>query len=819
MSAIRQGARRAARRLPAAGAAHPDTPHAAAASAGRDRLSRERVGVAVAALVGLTALATWLLTGVAILDAALFVAFEVVFVLLPGCTLYLLLSRKPDNGVRVLAIGWPLGYALVIGTFAATAAIGQRELMPLLPVLAVAAAVAMVIATRRRAVARAPAPAWRRGGDAHGDGRGVLIAGCAVALGMVVLALECFARYPLPGHAASVAYQPDNVFDISLAAEALHHWPLLEPYVAGQPLHYYTGFFLYAASVDQVTGVSLAASILRLFPTTVTIVIALQLWVLARDLGRSSRAGALAVALFFCVNSLNLNALGSWGFPRAPFYELFGSPTYALGIVFLLPLCMLVRAALAADGPPRHPAAIAALPARADRLRLLAMAGILATAGTAVKAPATVTFLGGLGLFWLWRLVVARDRRLTPYLLVATICTAIVYHFLLEGGVASAEVLVRPFAFVRNTLFFTAFPAHTITQYGLLACAATTVLLVLFAPSAGALWLVRRRERDSQFIAFSLAIFLAGLLVYTVLDLSGGSQLWFMSYGAVAIVPVVALGLSRLWEDTPPRARRRLVQACVVTMCLGLLLAGSTPLLNIARRLLGERELSSSSVVGVSWYLAVYALVAIALLVGSVKLAPAYATVVRSRPGRMFACAAPLLATLGVASTVGLAAHELLDTISGRQVSVDSHAYPGMTASLYRGLSWVREHTGPCDILAVSFHGATSGGTSLYFYYSAFTEREVFLESWSYTPQGGAEPHPFSQKLALNDTAVVRGDPAALEELARQGVSYVLVDKDHGGGALEPAGISRLAFSNSALDVYRLAGSARWSSGRCEKHD
>jgi hypothetical protein len=813
VSAIRHRGRGASRSAPAGRTDRPDASHAAAAGARRARGGLRHVGVAVAALVGVTAGASWLLTGVSIADATLFVVFEAVFVLMPGCTLYVLLSRRPGDGMRILAIGWPLGYALVIGAFAASAATGQRELLALLPVLAAATAVAMLVAARRRAGGGVPALPWR-GGGGQGSGRGggqsdgqagIVIAGCALALGMVVLALECFARYPLPGHAASVAYQADNVFDISLAAEALHHWPLMEPYVAGQPLHYYTGFFLYAAGIGQVTGVSLAASILRLFPTTVTIVIAIQLWVLGRDLGRSSRVGALAVVLFFCVNSLNLNALGSWGFPRAPFSELFGSPTYALGIVLLLPVCMLVRAKLLA-GAAQSCAPAASGPARADQLGSLAMAGILVLAGTAVKAPATVTLLGGLGLFWLWRVVVARDLRLSSYLVVATVCAAIVYHFLLDGGVASAAVLISPLAFVRNTVFFTAFPAHTIAGYALLACAAAIVLLVLFAPSAGALWLLRRRERDSQFIGFCLAIFLAGILVYTILDLSGGSQLWFMSYGAVVMIPVVALGLSRLWDDTPPRARSRVVRACLLAMCLGLLLAGSAPLLELARRLLGERKVPSSSEVGVSWYLAVYALVAIAVLVVSVKLAPYYATVARSHPSRIFAGAAPLLATFGVASTLGLAVHELWDTISGRQVSVDSRAYPGMTASLYRGLSWVRAHTSPCDILAVNFHGTTNDDTSLYFYYSAFTEREVFLESWTYTPQGAAQAHPFARKLALNDLAVVRGDPAALEELTRQGVSYVLIDKDHGAGVREPADVSRLVFSDSALDVYRLVG-------------
>jgi hypothetical protein len=107
--------------------------------------------------------------------------------------------------------------------------------------------------------------------------------------------------------------------------------------------------------------------------------------------------------------------------------------------------------------------------------------------------------------------------------------------------------------------------------------------------------------------------------------------------------------------------------------------------------------------------------------------------------------------------------------------------------------------------LAVNNHSITARETdSKYFYYSAFTEREVFLESWAYTSVGAYGGQPYPARLALNNLAVAHGDPVALRELARRGVTYVLVDKIHGTGAPEPPEVSRLVFSNSALDVYRL---------------
>lgn len=149
-----------------------------------------------------------------------------------------------------------------------------------------------------------------------------------------------------------------------------------------------------------------------------------------------------------------------------------------------------------------------------------------------------------------------------------------------------------------------------------------------------------------------------------------------------------------------------------------------------------------------------------------------------------------------------------------------------MTAPLYDGLIWVRDHTKPCDVLAVNNHYTYAHSKydtsavavlSFYEYYSAFTERRFLLESWYTTPRGVREASPYPARLALNDKAVVDGSPSALREIARDGVSYVLVDKTHGTGAPESASVSRLVFENSALRVYRLLSPPRGGSGgrRC----
>jgi hypothetical protein len=161
---------------------------------------------------------------------------------------------------------------------------------------------------------------------------------------------------------------------------------------------------------------------------------------------------------------------------------------------------------------------------------------------------------------------------------------------------------------------------------------------------------------------------------------------------------------------------------------------------------------------------------------------------------------------LGVVKPAILAGTGAWKTITGRPTSsADSPAEYGMTAALYRGLEWVRAHTSPCAVLAVNNHYASAGpASSIYFYYSAFAERRVYLESWYYTPNGTRGGLPFPARLRLSNLATQRGDPAALRQLARDGVGYVLIDKTHGGGAPEPPSVSRLVYASTALDVYRL---------------
>jgi hypothetical protein len=761
--------------------------------------------------------ASWLVSGVSVASAALFVGYELAYVLVPGCLLYVLLTRAPGGLPRVIAIGWPLGYALELGAYALTAALHARAWFAFLPLAAAGAMGPLALRrlgrgwlaqgqTGRRS--RAGRDADRRSGTGGYAQPGEPLAlAAAIAAAIVLLALTFFAAYPLPGLARSVVYYVDNVWDISIAAEALHHWPITEPYVAGHSLlHYYYGVFLHFAAVTQVTGVALSTTVLRLFPASAIVVIALQLWALSRALSRSRWTGPLAVVLLLVAEDLNLDPTRPGAFGAELLTDVPLSPTMTFGMIFFLGLLLalqpwLSRGDVRRGGSGKATAALGSDGAGGARETAgqLLLVGVLVATLSIVKAAASVDFLGGLALLWLWRAHARQPlRRLSLVLALSVLGAGAVYLLVLRGGLG-ATLRLSVFAFVKYTNFGSILDRSLVVRVLPLSVAALVSMAFTLAPLAGASWLFRRRSAVTPFAELCAAIFATSLGIYLLVGAPSDSQAYFLYFGYLALVPVAAHGSTLLWHDVPSRARRALAFAAATALALGLALAASTIALGHA-----------SGAAWLAWYVLGYGLLAGAVAFAAVRLEPLLAPVSSLRRTRLLACCVPLVISLGLVKPLAMATPSAWKAIAGTRVSrVDSRQDQGMTAALYRGLLWVRAHTRPCEVLAVNNHLIKAGagpGYSSYYYYSAFSERRVFLESWGFTPEAAEGGQPFRARLALEDRATIDGDPAALRELRRDGVRYVLIDELHGGGADEPASVSRRVFANGALVVYRLLG-------------
>jgi len=779
---------------------------------------RRKAPLMGALLVLSTLVATWLVLGVSIGEVARFVAFEILYVLLPGCVLYVALSPPPDGWLRVLGIGWPSGYALEIGAYALTSAIHARELFALYPLLILAITAPLVYVRWRAYWSVVPVghPPSRQGTspERHHDLH-LLVAAMAVSFALALLAFEYFALYPLPGQTRNVTYAPDNMYDVSLAAEARNHWPITEPAIANEPLQYYVGVFVDVAAVNQVTGVSLSTVILRLLPSTVILIVAMQLFLLARSLGGSPWLGPVAVTLFLVVEEVNLDPTRTYAFNANFFPTIPGSPTYALGIVFYLGLLALVQASLT-EGDKTYP------PSRRRRSRLmphkttapLVIFGILVLGAGATKMYAALDLLGGFGLFWVWCVATARHRRLAScYLAVSSACVGVVFQLLLTGRNHISTLRVGPLAFLKGTIFLPIFGDHSAALVVLVLAAVIVWAICTFAPLLGAGWMLLGHRTASPFVVLSLTMFLFGVAAYAGSSVPYFSQSYFLAYGYLALIPVASLGVTRLWSDIPSGARPRILGACAATLVIGLIVGGSTKVLT-ATGILTESRHGPWYV----WYFVGYGIVAGTVVLWVIKIDKHLIGALPSRAGRVLACCIPLLGTLGLVKPLAAGSARLSElALHEPVIAGHPNAQPGMSHALYRGLIWVRDHTGLCSVLAVNYHDNDGRWEDEYYYYTAFTERRVFLEAWAATARGGYGEQSYPTRFALDRLATQRGSPTALRKLAQAGVSYVLIDKSHGGGAREPPNVSRLVFENGALDVYRLheQPSGRRAGSRC----
>ena len=135
---------------------------------------------------------------------------------------------------------------------------------------------------------------------------------------------------------------------------------------------------------------------------------------------------------------------------------------------------------------------------------------------------------------------------------------------------------------------------------------------------------------------------------------------------------------------------------------------------------------------------------------------------------------------------------------------------PDVTQPLLAGERWLREHTPSGAIVAVNNQANLSARMAYkYFYYSAFSERQVLLEGYAYTPTFAPRPTPaaareLTRRLSLLADVFEHGSAASIRELHRSyGVDYLLVDRraDLPQHAL-PASATRQVFANPQVSVY-----------------
>ncbi len=133
--------------------------------------------------------------------------------------------------------------------------------------------------------------------------------------------------------------------------------------------------------------------------------------------------------------------------------------------------------------------------------------------------------------------------------------------------------------------------------------------------------------------------------------------------------------------------------------------------------------------------------------------------------------------------------------------------YDGITAEEYEGMKWIADHT-PKDAVVASdriyYVPGEDDNYARYFYYTAFSERENFLEGYYYINTYDENYQQLiDERLALLKR-VYTSDPAAVAVLADQGVDYLVSSTFMTPAFYLDKSLGEVVFSNGGITIYRL---------------
>ena len=719
-----------------------------------------RRGLAPVTLVIAVALEIWLFSGVTLDEIGRFAGYEIAFVAVPGVAMLWALRGRPGGLLQVVGLGLPLGYALEILAFSSTAAADARWLFLLYPAVVVAVS-SFVIWRRRNWVtsARAAAPM---------SSRVMWVAALTLSAGLSYLALMFIPQAPLPTGQASVSYIPDFVYEMSKTAEVLYHWPATNPGLSGVPLPYEWFLFFHMAAVSQVTHLGIPIIALRLDFVPLILIVGCQLLMIGRTFAGTAVTGVIAMVVVLLLGPLDLTTDSSGS---SPFFSLFSSHlweswTFPFGLIFFIALLSLVAERLRA----------VTWHARADLGAWLVIA-LLMIGASGAKATILPVLLMGTGLYaaYTW---IGHRRRPAPQLLVALGLEAaifvITFLIIYRGGAPFTGF--GPLASLGQTL-----PVLDISRSSVPWVARAIVLPLAYVaglagmllPLAGLFYMLRRRHRRRLGRhALCLCMLAAGILIANVFHQVGYSEVYFQDTGYVAGCIVAADGLRLAWLDAGsalPISRRVAVAslACWIAALAGLVIATS--------------ETSQSDVAGVRY--AVLISGAFVFVAGGFVVARR-----RRRPaaGMLGLGLIPILAASALASPIELAptAGMILSGIPVVYADTSQPNVRGLTPDLLAALQWLRAHSSVDDVIAVSNHWLDAADTNgRYYYYSAFSDRQVFIEGYDpvryeiTTSWSSAEGADFEARELLNDAVFRDADAAALQTMVQKySVRFLLVD-------------------------------------------
>jgi hypothetical protein len=726
---------------------------------------------AAASLVVAVVLVDWLLTGVAAFDIVRFLAYDIGFVALPGVALLWAIRGRRSSPLVAVALGWPLGQTLEIIAFSGTAEIGMRGLYLLYPI-AVIVPSALVIWRRLGSVEHQP-DSDRLSNLALWSAAGVL------SVGITYLTFMFLPLAPLPGTEVIYLY-PDYAYFFSLIAQVKMHWPPTTPGLAGVPLAYEWFVLFHMAAASQVTHLSIPIIGLRLDYIPSVVVVGCQLLAVGRYIGRRVWTGVIAMALMFLFGPLNLTT--AWGpFGDNVLVHFFDSWTFPFGLMFFLALVYLITERMRAE----------TWRTRQD-MRSWALIALLMIGASGAKATLLPVLIAGTGLFAVLHLI--RRRRL-PMTAVLTVVMGIVifvptYVIIYGGGTPDTKIEALQWLAGTPPVLFANLIHHSYLRDIILPFAYVADFGAVMLPLVGMLYMLRHRHRARAWVfALPTCMFVAGMLIASVVHHISYSELYFVDTGYVAGCFIGAEGLRLAWLDLGelPVSRRAVLISFAAWIVALLLFV----------------KLTTNSVSTPQQVVYRCAEITVAALIFLIVWA--FALRAQRRPYTALTALAlvPVLATSAITTPI-IIYPKVRSTLAGQSInSAMIVVAPGLLTALY----WLRDHTSSDAVFAVNNHWVDTTRTSGKFYlYTAFSERQAFIEAYNPYPipvgtgtKAGAQ---FVYRQTLNDSVFERADSAALQIMIQQyGVRFLLIDRTLGPDDPAVLGLGRVVLSNPDADL------------------
>ncbi|HEU5109429.1 MAG TPA: hypothetical protein VFT95_12880, partial [Micromonosporaceae bacterium] len=714
------------------------------------------------------------------LDVLRYGLYVVGAVMVPGTLVYRALRGAPRSLPDDVAMGAAVGLVLELPAWVAFAALDVPGLLWLWP-LAVIVPFAAVPRLRRHWVVRDYA-------ETAPVGWSWAVAG-AVAFFTTYLSWTFLERNPILPTSDDTYQYLDLAYQLSLAGEAKHQFPIHVPQVADEPLHYHWFGHAHMAVTSLVGHIDLPVVALRLaIPALCAAAIVLTAVLGWRASGRPY-VGAVAAALFFVIGETNFTHPVTMPFGTQASFVIWHGMSMIYSWVLLIALVAVLVDVVRAAGERRRPPV---------GTYVLAAALMLASSGAKASSIPVVA----IALAFTAVVLLATTRRIPwPVVVVGVLAGA--------AQLFASAVLYRFNSYGLEVGAFSGLERYWLEDGQRASLAVVLAVVLAFAVNmqlraAGIVALIWRRAGRLEPVQwFLLGGALAGPGLYLALRQPSLGNEYFTRAGFAFAVVLSAWGYLLLFESAR-WGRRAAVALGACAAALAVVLVAVQ--LRYAAPAPAQGRPVDQLLPLLRWTGALVVLGAFGAAVWyAVKLASARAR--RALAGRG---GVVLLTAVLVVGAPGL----VMDMYkSAQNPNGGAYALVSMPKSRVDAARWVRDHSDPDDVVATNAHclqvvdGWCDTRT---FWLSAYAERRVLIEGWAFAPRVAGDAYAEfwePETLRRNDEAFTAPSPEALDRLRGRGVRWLVVDRaveevgaDTGAlGALAP-----LRYQNARIAVYEL---------------